>query len=107
MDGWGIGDFDTKVRLQRCEITAGESGEKVYNWLCAREVYAKVERDLDEAVNNGNLEQGQAMTLTIWKVPGLTTRWRVTVDGVPCAIEGIDPVSRLSPVCKVSVRSIE
>ncbi len=107
METWGIGDFDTKVRLQRCEITAGESGEKVYNWMCVREVYAKVELDLDEAVNNGNLEQGQAMTLTIWKVPGLTTRWRVTVGGVPYAIEGIDPVSRLSPVCRVTVRSIE
>lgn len=107
MQNWGIGDFDTRVRLQRCRITAGDNGEKIYNWQCVSDVFAKVERDIDEVVDNGNLEQGQALTLTMWKVHGLTTRWRVIVGGVPCSIEGIDPVSRLSPVCRLSVRTIE
>ena len=43
MDNWGIGDFDTRVRLQRCEITTGDTGEKIYNWKCVRDVFAKVE----------------------------------------------------------------
>ena len=64
MENWGIGDFDTRVRLQRCEITTGDTGEKIYNWQCVRDVFAKVERDIDEVIDNGNLEQGQALTLT-------------------------------------------
>lgn len=107
MEDWGIGDFVTKVRMQSCEVSTGDTGEKIYNWRCVRDLFAKVEVSVDEVIDNGNLEQGQALTLTVWKVPGLTTRWRVLIGGVPYSIEGIDPVSRISPVCRISVRSIE
>lgn len=107
MANYEIGDLDTLVRLQRCEISVGDNGEKVYNWRCVKDVYAKVERNDDEAVTNDNLEEGKSIRLTIWKVGGLSTRWRILVKGVPYAIEGIDPVSRMSPLCVVSARSIE
>lgn len=103
----GIGDLDTLVTVQRCEITTGDRGQKVYDWQCCRNVYAHVDRTVGEQVADGNLEQGQSLTLTMYKIDGLSTRWRVLVDGVPYAIEGIDPLGRISPLCEVSVRSIE
>ncbi len=106
MDRMDIGGMDTKIVLQQCVITQGDSGEKIYNWKSGREAFAKVERNEDEVVDNGNLEQGSALTLTIWKVPNLTTRWRVLIGGSAYAIESIDPVSRISPICKISVRAI-
>lgn len=107
MANYEIGDLDTLVRLQRCEVSVGDNGEKVYNWRCVKDVYAKVERSDDETIANANLEEGKTLKLIIWKDAALSTRWRVIVDGVPYAIEGIDPVSRISPLCVVSARSIE
>ena len=101
-----IGELDTLVLLRSCEITYGSQGAKKYTFRDYAEVYAKVDRNVSESVTNTNLEQGVDITLTIYKVAALTTRWRVVLDGKAYEITGIDPISRVSPVCVLSIHSI-
>ena len=101
-----IGELDTKVLLRSCVITQGAQGAKKYTFQDYAEVFAKVDRTVSENVANTNLEQGVDITLTIYKVAALTTRWRVVLDGKAYEITGIDPISRVSPVCVLSIHSI-
>ena len=102
-----IGELDTKVLLRSCEITYGSQGAKKYNFSDHSEVFARVDRNVSESVTNTNLEEGVDVTLTIYKVPALTTRWRVVLDGKAYAITGIDPISRVSPLCHLSLSLVE
>ena len=70
-------------------------------------MYAKVERNVSDMVSNTNLEEGDYVQLTIHKIPELTTRWQIVLDGIDYEITGIDPVSRISPVCVLSLHSIK
>jgi head-tail adaptor len=103
----GIGDLDTLVTVQRCEISTGDRGQKVYNWKCVRRVYAHVDSSLSESVDDGNLGQDGSLILTMYKVEGMTARWRVIVGGKTYAVDRIDPISRISPLCEVGVSGIE
>ena len=69
-------------------------------------MYAKVDRSVSELVSNTNLEEGQYIQLTIYKIPELTTRWQVIVDGISYEITGIDPISRVSPLCELTIHAI-
>ena len=102
-----IGDLDTLVLLRSCEITYGSQGAKKYTFRDYAEVYAKVDRNVSESVTNTNLEQGVDITLTIYKVAALTTRWRVVLDGKAYEITGIDPISRVSPLCHLNLSIVE
>ena len=102
-----FGELDTKVLLQSCEISYGTQGAKKYTFRNYAEVFAKVDRNVSESVTNTNLEEGVDITLTIYKVMALTTRWRVVLDGKAYAITGIDPISRVSPLCHVSISIVE
>ena len=76
-----FGELDTLVLLRSCVITYGTQGAKKYTFQDYERVYAKVDRNVAENVTNTNLEEGQEITLTIYKVKALTTRWRVVVEG--------------------------
>ena len=102
-----IGELDTKVLLRSCEITYGDQGAKKYTFQDYAEVFAKVDRDVSESVTNTNLEQGVDITLTIYKVAALTTRWRVVLDGKAYEVTGIDPISRVSPLCHLTLSIVE
>ena len=102
-----IGDLDTLVRILRPEQSIGSQGETRFTFTENSKVYAKVERNASEFVANTNLEEGRSIELTTYKIPGLTTRWRVSVEGVTYEITGIDPISRVSPLCILSLQAVE
>jgi hypothetical protein len=58
-------------------------------------------------IDNGNLEDGNSLEIHIYKIPGLDTRWRVVVDGKPYEVRSVDMISRLSPVCVLSLFAID
>ena len=97
-----IGELDTKVTLLRCDISYNQQSAKKYS-----KVFAKVDRSVSESVTNTNLEEGQDIALTIYKVSGLTTRWRVVVEGRTYAITGIDTISRVSPLCILTIHAVD
>ena len=102
-----FGELDTKVLLRSCVITYGKQGAKKYTFRDHSEVYAKVDRNVSENVTNTNLEEGQEITLTIYKVKELTTRWRVVVEERSYEITGIDPISRVSPLCHLTLHAVD
>ena len=102
-----IGEMDTLVTLQSCEISRGSQGQKVATYTDFRQVWARVDRSVDEQVGDGNLEAGHSAILLVYKVPGLDTRWRVILEGKPFGITAIDPISRLSPLCNLTVQAID
>lgn len=102
-----IGLMDTLVLLRSCTITYGAQGAKKYVFEDYDRVFAQVDRNVSESVTNTNLEEGQEITLTIYKVAPLTTRWRVVVEGRTYEITGIDPISRVSPVCHLTLHAVD
>lgn len=104
---FNLGELETLVTVNRCTQSTGSQGEKEFTYSFFRDVYAKVERNVSDMVANTNLEEGDYVQLTIHKIPELTTRWQIVLDGVDYEITGIDPVSRISPVCVLSLHSIK
>ena len=102
-----IGELDTKVTLLQCVISYNTQSAKKYTFTEHSKVFAKVERSVSENVTNTNLEEGQEISLTIYKVSCLTTRWRVVVGGRTYSVSGIDPISRVSPLCIVSLHAVD
>ncbi len=103
---FNIGEMDTLVTVKKGTQSTGSQGEKKFTYTFFRDVYAKVERNVSEIVSNTNLEQGDYVQLTIHKIPQLTTSWQVVLQGRTYEITGIDPISRVSPVCVLSIHSI-
>jgi head-tail adaptor len=101
-----IGELDTLVTVRRGVQSSGQEGQKKFTYSFYRDVYAKVERNVSELVANTNLEEGDYVQLTIYKIPELTTRWRIVLGGRDYEITGIDPIFRVSPVCVLSIHSI-
>ena len=104
---YNIGEMDTLVTLLQCVISYGAQGAKKYTFSQHSKVFAKVDRSVSESVTNTNLEQGQDVSLTIYKVAGLTTRWRVAIGENVYAVTGIDPISRVSPICILALHIVE
>jgi hypothetical protein len=44
---------------------------------------------------------------TVYKVPDLNTRWRVIANGQTFEIRSIDPISRVSPLCQLTLNSLD
>jgi len=103
---FNLGQLDTLVTVKKGTQSTGPQGEKKFTYTFFRDVYAKVERNVSEIVANTNLEEGDYVQLTIHKIPELTTRWRIVLEGRDYEITGIDPISRVSPVCVLSIHSI-
>ena len=102
-----IGELDTLVSVQKCVLQRGAQGNKKMVYSDHSRVWAKVERNINEMVSNSNLEEDNAIELTIYKIPGLDRNWRIVVEGVPYAITAIDPISRVSPLQVLTLRGID
>lgn len=102
-----IGELDTLVTIQKATLTQGAQGNKKTVFVEHSKVWAKVERSINEMVGNGNLEEGNTIELTAYKIPGLTVRWRVIVEGMTYEITAIDPISRISPLNVLTLSAID
>lgn len=102
-----IGTLDTLVTLRTVVESQSAEGAKKYSFADFRNVYGNVDRRVNEQVNTGNLEEGDFVALTIYKVPELTTRWQVKIDGLSYEITAIDPIDRLSPFCILTLHALD
>lgn len=102
-----IGGLDTKVALYTTTKTKGEQGEIIRTYTKHSEVYANVSSNVAEYIANENYEQSVDLQITIYKVTGLDTRWRVKVADHNYEITAIDPVSRVSPFCVLTLHAID
>jgi head-tail adaptor len=101
-----IGELDTLITIQEALFTQGLQGNKKIEYVNHSRVWAKVERNISESISNDNLEEGNSLQVTCYKIPSLTTRWRIIVEGMPYDVIGIDPISRVSPLNILSLRAI-
>lgn len=101
-----IGGMDRLVLVQSCEVRTNAQGAKGYVFTDHSRVFANIVEDSDESVIRGNLAEGRALSVTVYKIPGLSTRWRLVIDGQPYSVESVSDVSRTSPLCTLSVTSI-
>ena len=102
-----IGELDTLVTIHKCVTMQGAQGNKKTEYIEHSRVWAKVERNINEMVNNANLEETNSIELTCYKIPDLSVRWRVVIDGIPYNITAIDPISRVSPLNILSLEGID
>ncbi len=108
MDGYfNIGDMDTIITVQSVTQTIGERGQKKVTVTKYADVYAKVDRRINERVDDGNLEAGESVEVLMYKIPELTSRWRLLIDDVPYEIVSIDPISRISNLNVITARTIQ
>ena len=104
---FNTGDLDTLVTINRCVITMDSEGGKKYTFTKFRDVYANVDRRVSEQVNIGNLEGGDYIALTIYKIPELNSTWQVVVAGQQYEITDIDLGERLSPFCTLTLHAVD
>ena len=102
-----IGEMDILVQLVPMTQSKGSQGEKIWTPGTPRQAYAKLEASIDEAIGEGNLGADRVVVATIYKVPELTTRWRVVANGQTFEIRAIDPISRVSPLCQLTLNSLD
>lgn len=102
-----IGEMDTLIQLVPMVQSSGAEGEKVWTPGAPRSVFAKLDSSVDETIGDGNLEADHVVVATIYKVPDLNTRWRVIANGQSFEIRSIDPVSRVSPLCQLTLNSLD
>lgn len=102
-----IGEMDTLVQLYSVTMGKGNQGQLSKVLTLHSSVFAKVERDLGESVVDYNLEQGDTVRLTVYKVPALTTRWEVRLDGRMYGISSIDHIARTSPLCVLTLHTMD
>ncbi len=104
---FNIGEMDTLITVQSVVQTIGDRGQKKVTVTKHADVYAKVDRRTNEVVDDGNLEAGETVEVTMYKIPALTSRWQLVIAGVPYEIVSIDPISRLSNLNVITARTIQ
>lgn len=102
-----IGEMDTLIQLVPMTQSRGSQGEKIWAPGSPVSVFAKLEVTVDETIGDTNLEADRVVVATIYKKPGLNTRWRVLADGQTFEIRAIDPISRVSPLCQLTLNSLD
>lgn len=102
-----IGELDTLVGVYSCTIVQGSQGDQSYTLTHHSDVFAKVSRDFNEAIGDGNYNEEQTVTLTIYKISGMTTRWQIEISDKMYEIRSINPISRISPLAELTLHNIE
>lgn len=105
-DGRTIGSMDTLIEIQQGKVVTNSVGAKRYVFELHSRVFASIDASDTEGVSNGNLAEGASLSVTIYKIGGLDTRWRVVIAGKPYQIDSLDNISRTSPICTLRVSSI-
>lgn len=104
---FNTGDLDTLVTINRCAISYGKDNAKKYSFVKFLDVYANVDRHISEQVNIGNLEGGDYIALTIYKIPEMDSTWQVVVKGQKYEITAVDLGDRLSPFCTLTLHAVD
>lgn len=102
-----IGLLDTLVSLFEPTTGIGTQGETTKTWTKVADVYAYLEPNTDESIAYYNQESITSMVITIYKKRDLTTRWRVHIGSQKYEIISIDPISRVSNLCRLNIKSID
>jgi len=102
-----IGELDTLITVQSITQTIGDRGQRKVIATKYADVYAKLDRRVNESVEDGNLESGEVINVTMYKIPTLTTRWQLLIGGIPYEIVSIDPIDRLSALNVITARTIQ
>lgn len=104
---FNIGELDTLVTLYAPTAGIGSEGEKSSTYTAHSKVYAKVDREITDELAYDNYDGRDNASIVIYKVAGMNTRWQVEISGKRYEILSIDTVSRVSPLCTVSIQSID
>jgi len=104
---YNIGTFDTLVTLYAPTASMGSEGEKKSTYSVHSQVYANVDREITDQLAFDNFDGEDNAAIIIYKVRGMNTRWQVGISGHLYEVVSIDTVSRVSPVCVVSIKSID
>ena len=104
---FNIGQMDTLVTLYVPQAGLGAEGEKQSTYTVHSDVYAKVDREVTDQLDFDNYDGRESVSLTIYKVRGMNTKWQVGISGKRYEILSVDTISRVSPVCVVSIQSID
>lgn len=102
-----IGELDTKVTLYSPTVSLGSEGEKSATFSVHSRVFAKVDRTVTDQLAFDNYDGRDNASIVIYKVKGMNTRWQVGIEGKTYEILSIDSISRVSPLCEVSIQSID
>ena len=89
------GEFDTLVKIQSVTAGRGTQGQRTVSYVDHSTPFAKIERGVDETVQDGNLEASQNLTLTGYKIAAMTTPGASWWTASPTKSEA----STLSTVC--------
>ncbi len=104
---FNIGQMDTLVTLYAPQVSLGTEGEKKSTYTVHSSVYAKVDSEVSDQLDFDNYDGRDNVSLTIYKVRGMNTAWQVEISGKRYEVLSIDSVSRVSPVCVVSLQSVD
>lgn len=102
-----IGELDTMITVVAVTHTIGAQGQKKRSASTYGQVWAKLDWQESEQVADGNLEDERVVEVSMYKIPALTSRWQILIDNIPFEIVQIDPISRWSPLCRITCRTMQ
>lgn len=105
-DRFNPGELDTRITVLSVAQSLGDEGQKQKTPSVYGDVLAQVVQSTDDFVSDDNYEALTTVSVKIYKIPNLTTRWRLRIDGIEYEIIAVDPISRWSPVCVLTARTI-
>ena len=101
------GQLDTLITVLSVTPSRGSQGQKKETTATYGQVFAHLEPTTDEMVSDGNLEALTTMAVTIYRIPAMTTRWKLLSGGIAYEIVSIDTHGRLSNYYTLSLKTIE
>ena len=101
-----IGEFEEIVSLYYCNTTKDQRGAKVEEYIFCGRHMAKVEIGTAESDADFNVYSERTITLTLYKVAPVSTRWRVGWHDRMYNIRSIDPGDRISPFMVITAEEV-
>ena len=105
-DSVNIGRFDERITLLACETSIGARGEKVESYHPVKDTLALIEPATSESDAANNIYSGHSIYATMYRVPGMDTRWRILWQGKQYNIKTIDPIERISPFRRIYAEEV-
>lgn len=105
-DNVNIGKFEEIILLLACETTTDDNGEKVETYHPVKRTLAHVEPATSESDASNNIYSGHSINVTLYRVPGMDTRWRIVWKGKGYNIKTIDPIERISPIERIYAEEV-